>query len=160
METKRINQDEKKEQGEHIMPIEYFIRYQGKCYDVGTKLKFYPQAQWVGSVVGTIEQFMGSNVLIRGSDGHLYKFSTTTSNFDNMIVEIIEPVYYEEPQIEYKQGLSGGVCPPEGDVFVGWAWYIAIMLVGAIFKDRFAIWVFATAVFFLWKNGFFNGGKK
>jgi hypothetical protein len=34
------------------------------------------------------------------------------------------------------------------------------MVVGTIFKDRLMIWVFASAVFFLWKNGFLNGGNK
>ena len=140
------------------MPVEYFVRYQGERYDVGTQLKFRTSS-WGTILEGKIEWISHNHVGIRLTDGGFWRLSKTRS-LDNTIVEIIEPVYYEEPQIEYKQGLRGGVCPPEGDVFVGWVWYIAIMLVGAIFKDRFAIWVFATAVFFLWKNGFFNGGRK
>ena len=144
------------------MPVEYFIRYKGQCYDVGTKLRFYPHAQWVGSVIGTIEQFVGKFVFIKVEDGHVYSFSTSANNgtFDKIIIEIINPVYYVEPLVERKHGIMGGQLPSEDDMFVGWVWYIVIMLVGVIFNERLSIWVVATLVFFLWKNGFFNGGKK
>jgi len=139
------------------MPVEYFIRFQGKCYDVGTRLKFKRStAKWERVLEGKIE-WIGRHVFyIRLTDGCGCELSKVWP-LDNIIIEIIEPVYYEEPQKVY---VRGGPCPPEGELFVGWVWYIVIMLVGIIFKDRFAIWVFATVVFFLWKNGFLNGGKK
>lgn len=36
------------------MPEEYFVRYQGKCYDVGTRLKFRPGIG-IDPLEGTIE---------------------------------------------------------------------------------------------------------
>lgn len=140
------------------MPVEYFIRYQGKCYDVGTRLRFYPYGdKWLNPVDGVIEEFTSTWVFIRGDNGRLYQFSTVTNRFDSTVLEILSPVYYEEPPVAYRRG---GVCPSEDAIFVGWVWYILIMLVGVIFNERLLIWVFATAVFFLWKNGFLNGGKK
>ena len=36
------------------------------------------------------------------------------------------------------------------DVFVGVLIYIVIMCIGAIFKDRWMIWIVATAIFGFW----------
>ena len=142
------------------MPVEYFLRYQGKCYDVGTKLRFrsFPGDRSEG-MVGVIEKFVGSTVFIRGSDGCLYGVSTNPHLKHQLspIVEIINPVYYKAPSVVYG---CERAYPSEESVFIGWVWYIAIMLIGMIFKDRFMIWTFTSAVFFLWKNGFLNGGKK
>ncbi len=144
------------------MPVEYFIRYKGKCYDVGTRLKFYVRCMGYlfkssEPYVGTIEKFEGTICVIRGDDGKVYTIYTTcqTPTRDNeYVVEIIKPVYYVE-----KLTKPTRKCPPAWDVEIGWIWYIIIMIVGTIFKDRILIWVVASAIFFLWKNGFSNGGK-
>jgi len=138
------------------MPVEYFIRFNGQCYDVGTRLRFKNcTASWAIILEGKIEWISHNHFYIRLIDGSGWQLSKVRP-LDNIIVEIIEPVYYEEPQKVY---VNNRICPPEEDIFVGWLWYIVIMAVGIIFKDRLMIWVFATAYFFLWKNGFF-GGKK
>ena len=129
------------------MPVEYFLRYQGKCYDVGTKLKFtfYGTTQ-----EGTIELISHNHVYIRTTNGTILQLSKTLP-LDNAIIEIIDPVYCEEPQQQHQ--VNSGVIPSINDVFVGWVWYLVIMVVGVIFKDRWAIWIFATIIFFTWKNG-------
>lgn len=137
------------------MPVEYFLRYRGICYNVGTRLKFKP-SYWSDPIEGKVEYISHHTVFIQLTDGSKWKLSKVQS-LDNTITEIIEPVYYEEHPIVYKRS---GAHPSEESVFIGWVWYIAIMLIGVIFKDKFTIWVFATAAFFLWKNGFLNGGKK
>lgn len=139
------------------MPVEYFLRYNGQCYDVGTRLKFQTSAAPYASVLeGKIEWISHNHIYIRLTDGSGRKLSKM-HHLDSLIVEIIDPVYYQEPS---RKPIRGGPRPPEDDVFVGWVWYIVIMLVGVIFKDRLTIWVFSTAVFFLWKNGCLNGGNK
>ena len=73
-------------------------------------------------------------------------------------MKIVDPVC---PKIEAQsKSINKRECPPKWDVEIGWIWYIVIMVVGAIFKDRWLIWIGATAYFFLWKSGFLNGGKK
>lgn len=136
------------------MPVEYFLRYRGLCYDVGTRLRFRPI--YGGDIEeGTIEWISNHYIYIRSTDGSGTQLSKLFG-LDETITEIVTPVYYETP----RQQACGGPLPPEDAIFVGWVWYIVIMLVGIIFKERFAIWVFASVVFFLWKNGFLNGGKK
>ena len=142
------------------MPVEYFIRYKGLLYDVGTRLKFkaYSYGYYWGEKEGVIEKFIGSTVFIKGDDGILYEYSTTKYlvDFDKVIIEIIEPIYYT---LE-KSSVADRDCPPSWDIEIGWIWYVILMVVGAIFKARIIIWVFVSAYFFLWKNGFINGGRK
>ena len=137
------------------MPVEYFLRYNGQCYDIGTKLRFKPLS-WGDTKEGTIEWISHNIIYIRLVDGTGWELSKICG-LEKMITEIIEPVYSIEPP---KVPVRGGPLPPADDMFIGWVWYIVIMLVGVIFKDRLMIWIFATAVFFLWKNGYLNGGKK
>lgn len=128
------------------MPVEYFLRYNGQCYDVGTRLKL----NFYGTIRdGTIEWISHNHVYIRFTDGTGHMFSKVWS-LDKTIVQIIEPVYYIESP---KQQIRGGSTPSINDIFVGWAWYIVIMFVGVIFEDRWLIWLFATIIFFTWKNG-------
>ena len=141
------------------MPVEYFIRYKGQCYDVGTKLRFkaYAYGYYCGIKEGIIEKFIGTTAYIKGDDNVLYEYSTTKwlVDFDKVIIEIIEPIYYKPEKL----APTKNNCPDPWDIEIGWIWYIIIMVVGAIFKDRLLIWIIATAVFFLWKSGKI-GGKK
>lgn len=132
------------------MPVEYFVRYQGKCYDVGTRLK-YKTGEGLFEIIyeGTIEWISHNHIYIRLVDGTGMMLSKI-HGLDKTIIEIIHPVYYEEP---LKKPVRGGTIPSYNDMFIGWVWYIVIMLVGVIFNDRWLIWIFATIIFFTWKNG-------
>lgn len=142
------------------MPVEYFIRYKEKYYDVGTRLRL----KYFGEIVeGVIEEFIGTTVYIRFVEselfpnGYSYSYSTIgTVNFDKLIVEIVEPVYYIEKQSQK----DNRTYPPSWDVEIILIWYIIIMVVGTMFEARIIIWIFASAYFFLWKNGFLNGGRR
>lgn len=143
------------------MEVEHFMRYQGKCYDVGTKLKFkIVDGPWVPTAEGVITGFGSNVVYFKSADGSIWRFSNSPDAgiIERIVIEIFEPVYYV-PQIT-QQSPNNRTKPFEGDIQIGWIWYIIIMVVGAIFKDRLLIWIAATASFFLWKNGYFNGGKK
>ena len=136
------------------MPVENFIRFQGMCYDVGTRLKFRTRVWGLLSsepYTGTIEKFDKTTCFIRGDDGNLYTISTMRQSptCDNeYIVQIITSVYYV-----LKASKPTRRCPSSWNVEAGWIWYIIIMAVGTIFKARLILWIFATAFFFLWKNG-------
>lgn len=136
------------------MPIENFLRFEGKCYDVGTKLKFYAKIRQfnVGIKIGVIKKFDNGTVYIEGDDGFLYYYSTIF----NYIIEIIEPVYYIPKEDTTSDNRTR---PAPWDVEIGWIWYIIIMVVGTIFNDRLLIWIVATAIFFLWKSGRLGGQK-
>lgn len=150
---------------------ETVLLFQGKYYDVGTKVKFIRKYQWNSVTEGTIIWIEPNSITIKTYNN--INYNIFVSDVDRMIKEIIEPIYYTgsvqppiQPSASGTDVLYKGVeanknrnYPSEGDVEVGWIWYIIIMLVGAIFKDRWIIWVVATFYFFSWKNGFL-GGKK
>jgi hypothetical protein len=139
------------------MPVEYFIRFKEKCYDVGTKLKFRnPYGKSI--MEGEIILISHNHFCVKLIDGTEWQLSKTRP-LDNIIIEIINPVYYKEPPVVYGRSIAGGALPYEDAIFIGWVWYIIIMIVGIIFKECVMIWVFASLIFFAWKNGFFNGGK-
>ena len=150
---------------------ETVLLFQGKYYDVGTKVKFIRKYQWNSVTEGTIIWIEPNSITIKTYND--INYNIFVSDVDRMIKEIIEPIYYTgsvqppiQPSASGTDVLYKGVeanknrnYPSEGDIEVGWIWYIIIMLVGAIFKDRWIIWVVATFYFFSWKNGFL-GGKK
>lgn len=37
-------------------------------------------------------------------------------------------------------------------LFVGWIWYVFLMVVSTIFKDRIGLWILFTIVFFCWRK--------
>ena len=142
------------------MPVEYFVRFQGKCYDVGTKLKFYDYVFGIRNpypTTGTIEKFISTTCFIKGDDGRIYTFSTAVQESGNRYVaEIIEPVYYNPPKQSFTKSKN---YPAPWDVEIGWIWYIVIMVFGTIFNERFLLWTVATVFFFLWKSGRLGGNK-
>ena len=127
-----------------------YLKYKGIYYDVGTKVKV--KTRWAGIKEAT---FVGWSQRGFAGDGvweAYYYF-----NADKDVVEIIEPVYPNDV-VWVKD--DDRELPSYGAIDLGWAWYIIITIGGLFFHDRWLIWIGATAVFFLWKNGFLNGGKK
>lgn len=129
-----------------------YLEYKGVYYDKGTvvKLKTHQGKIATATFVGWYPQpgFRGDGVW-----GYYYSGQT-----EQYVLEIIKPVY--PPDVVYVRESDTRELPPEGAIDLGWAWYIVIMLGGVFFRDRLLIWVGASAVFFLWKKGFLNGGKK
>jgi hypothetical protein len=140
-----------------------YMKYKGEYYDVGTicKIKgpYGPRlARFTGWKFGNDRN---NFELVNKGDYGLYN-SYNRAGVNDYCLEIVVPV---KPNLQKTEascngfGLPGRDKPPSWDVEVAWIWYIVIMAVGTIFKDRFLIWGFASAVFFLWKNGFLNNKK-
>ena len=132
-------------------PTEYYLYYNGKYYDVGTKVLCKTEYDLVreGIITGT------HNWISINFKGVYQTFDKRY--IDKYIVEIIDPV--EVYPTERVVITNNRVCPIGDDEFYGTIWYIFIMIVGTIFQARVGIWLFATIVFLLWKNGYLNGGK-
>lgn len=116
------------------MGLGWYLYYKGKYYDAGTKVKI--KNKW-----GEIETatFLGGGRY----EPYVHYFSLNAP--ESYIVEIIKPVYYQEPEQQKPKPFS----LPAGDgPFYALLWYIAVMVVGTIFKDRLLIWVVATWIFF------------
>jgi hypothetical protein len=136
------------------MPVEYFLRYKGQLYDVGTKIRFAARCGLVYE--GTITKFVGTWILVELVQGWTYDISQYR-DMDKVILEIIEPVYYTGP---VPQPHNPNINPPQyNDLFIGTVWYIVIMIAGLFFNDRWLIWIFASIYFFLWQIGIIGGNK-
>lgn len=114
------------------MGLGWYLRYKGQYYDAGTKVKIKNQ---FGEIETTT--FMGGGTY----EPCVWYSSLTPPEY--YIVEIIEPVYYQPPKPHVQKGLPAGDGP-----FYALLWYIAIMVVGIIFKDRWLVWIIATLCFF------------
>ena len=123
-----------------------YLYFQGKYYDVGTKVLI--KTRWNGVQEATFYgwtgfPFRGENVWGQ----NYYSFDV-----EKYIVDIIDPIEVNLQPIS----VDNKDCPPDWDVEIGWIWYILIMVVGTIFNARLLIWIVATVVFFSWKKGFFR----
>lgn len=141
-----------------------YMKYQGQYYDVGTKVKIKGP---MGVVGATFEgwKYRGEGCFTADSGSYFDLYNNYNFSAVNKFIEkIVEPVYPDlQPTETYTNGGFGMPSrnkPPSWEVEIGWIWYIAIMLVLIIFKDRWLGWTAATVIFFGWKNGFLNGGKK
>lgn len=132
------------------MPVEYFLEYQGKRYDIGTRLKF----NYCGRIIEGVIENIFIKVYIRDDEGYLHEYNRRYANWDKIIIEIIEPVYYYGPIYEDKKDKRN--CPPSWEVEMGWIYYILVMVVGTLFNARWTIYIFVTIIFFAWKNGFLS----
>ena len=140
-----------------------YMKFKGEYYDVGTIAKIKGR---YGPVVARFCGWKYNNIgcfeLIDGKAFGLYDTYNRAGVMDYCL-EIVVPVKPNLHQTENPTGkgsLPDRENPPSWDVEVAWIWYIVIMIVAVIFKERLLIWGFTTAVFFLWKNGFMNGGNK
>lgn len=141
--------------------IDYF-EFKGRKYGIGTLVKVprstdlrYVSKEWLIVEAEFIGKATFSFTSMRGwvclyeSAGHL------SGKYEEYI-EIIKPVYYEEQALTEAQNIflrtGSGSWDSHNEVCVGFIWYIIVMLVAVIFKDRLTIWAFATIVYFIWKS--------
>ena len=132
------------------------FNYNGQYYDIGTKVKLNPKYK-----EDTTFTYLGYNTY-----RHAYEFKGLTrsvyyqsdTRIEVLIEEIVEPIYYQEPpEDESKKAniffqTGSGSAANDDDVFHGFLLYLAVMLGGIIFNDRWLIWIAATLIYFGWKN--------
>ena len=129
-----------------------YFEYNGVKYAIGTK--FRVKTAYNGVQIMTLAP--GWQPGLQLENEHCYPIPIRTYTL-HRIIDVVEPVYYESPGVSPPSNRNP---PPDWDVEIGWVWYIIIMCVGSIFKDRWLLWICATIYFFLWKSGIFNGKNK
>lgn len=134
--------------------FEYSFEYKGEIYYSGTKVKI--KAMWGEPCIMVFRDRytndFGEEILNFVGN---YNYSVHQKSVEKYVLEIVELPTIEEIEKNRNQRIK----PPDWDVEVGWVWYIIIMVVGTLFKQRLLVYIFATAIFFLWKNGFLNNNK-
>lgn len=141
-----------------------YMKFREEYYDIGTICKIK------GREGPVLVKFLGWDHNYKGKfedlDNTIFGLFSdyTCAGVNDYCLEIIVPIKpnLQQPKEEIGSGfgLPARDKPPSWDVDIAWIWYVAIMAIGLIFKDRWLIWSFTSAVFFLWKNGFLNGGNK
>lgn len=128
--------------------LNWYLYYKGIYYDVGTKVKM--KTKYQGEIITT---FLG-NGQYEGLGRYSFYSGMPPEYY---IIEIIEPIYYKESEVEPTKKSNvftrtgSGSWNSHDEIFGGLIWYVAIMIIGTIFIDRWLIWIVATAVFFGWK---------
>ena len=140
-----------------------YMKFRGVYYDVGTICKIKgPRGPVTVRFTGWKQGRFNDNFEL--IDASLSKSWVMYNSYDRVGVndyclEIIKPVYPPQEAV-VKTPVGGREKPPSWDVEVAWIWYIVIMAVTVIFKDRIGLWILESIVFFGWKEGIFKGGKK
>lgn len=134
-----------------------YLLYKGIYYDIGTKVKINSICGVQDAVFTGWQPYTGQSFQMECACGEHYGSSFGANQY---IVEILEPVYADLSEYIETDYAVQRQSPPKWDIEMGWIWYITIMLVGIIFKERLLIWLLTSAIFFGWKFGFLNGGKK
>ena len=139
---------------------EYF-EFQGVKYGIGTILKI-PRSldiRWSTpeESMREVEFVGGGRFIFTHRCGETYRFDTSGhfSGKYEPYIEIVTPVYYQEPEPPKPQNIffrtGSGSWDAYNEVCIGFTWYIAVMLLATIFNARVGIWVLATIVYFSWK---------
>lgn len=135
-----------------------YFEFQGVKYGIGTVVKIPStlDLRWLPRDQIMVETvFMGGccfSFTNRPGSMTFYNFSGKYESY----IEIIQPVYYEEPDPPKQPNIffrtKSGTWDAHNDVCVGFIWYVLVMLLAIIFKDCVGIWIVATIVYFSWKS--------
>jgi hypothetical protein len=121
--------------------------YRGIWYYIGTKVTLKTRE---GNIVTAT--FLGNG---RYEGEIMYYGYHGTCDAEKFIVGIVEPVYPPHKQEGEKSNTffrtGSGSWNSDDDVFHGFLLYLAVMLGGIIFNDRWLIWIVATIIYFGWK---------
>ena len=144
------------------MYAKQYFEFKGVKYGVGTIVKVprMLDLRWIpkDQIMVDAEFVGGARFVFKNMNGviKLYESSGHLSGKYEQYIEIIKPVYYQEPVPQKPQNIflstKSGSWDAHNDVCIGLVWYILIMLVATIFKARLLIWIVSTIIFFIWKS--------
>ena len=142
--------------------MENYFEFKGVKYGIGTivnvpfKLdtrwlprdRLIKEARFVGRSIFVFTQSRGSIVLYE-SRGHL-------SGKYEQYIEIISPIYYQEPDPPKKQNIflrtKSGTWEAYNQVCVGLTWYVIILILACFTNCTLSIWLLSTIIYFSWKS--------
>ena len=125
-----------------------YFEFNGRYFGVGTKVLLKDPFYGTGRA-----EFVGLNCILRPiyvgvEPGFDYEISDVCANHRPRVLEIVEPVEVF-PKINSTPYCTQGY-PSQGEVQMGWVWYIVIMLLLTIFEDRILGWCCTTFFFWMW----------
>ena len=142
--------------------MKYYFEFQGVKYGIGTIVKIPStlELRWrTKDEIVEIARFGGNSCfefVHKHGSINLYESSGHLSGKYEDYIEIINPVYYQEPEPPKQKNMffrtKSDTWDAHNEVCVGFIWYIAVMLLATIFNARVEIWTIATIVYFSWKS--------
>ena len=139
--------------------MKQYFEFKGVKYGVGTivKVPMTLETRWLSR-----EEIMKEAMFVGGArfafqtmKGSINLYGDSLSGKYENYIEIIKPVYYQEPEPPKPRNIffrtKSGTWDAHNEVCTGFLWYIAVMLVAVIFEDRVGIWALATIIYFSWK---------
>ena len=143
------------------MGVRQYFEFKGVKYGIGTivKVPYTTDLRWIPK-----EKLMVETEFVGGGQFKLIPHDRMISLYEGMghfsgkyedYIEIIQPVYYQEPEPPKPQNIffrtGSGSWEAHNDVVYGFIVYVAVMLLATIFKARVGIWALATIIYFSWK---------
>ena len=92
-------------------------------------------------------------------------YNYKSEQFYNMIVCVTDKVDAEYVNWLMQRQNLNNKSPTFSDelaidgMFIAWMWYVFIMVTAIIFKDRIAIWIFSSIIFFNYRKNKIKGGN-
>lgn len=136
------------------MKQNYFV-HNGNRYDSGTIVILSRFDIYSRRVCDTKAKFLyydtETNEYFIEIYGKEYKYDATY--FDNSFVRIYNPSVrcVNSSKQQEKTHTFADELNIDG-LLIAWIWYVFIMAVGVIFYDRIGIWIFASIIFFNYRN--------
>ena len=138
-----------------------YFEFKGVKYGIGTivNVPFTLDVRWLPRDQLIREaQFVGQSIFVftqrRGSIA-LYENSGHLSGKYEQYIEIVKPIYYQEPSPPKKQNIflrtKSGSWEAHNEVCLGLIWYIIIMILACFTNATVSIWALATIIYFSWK---------
>jgi len=128
-----------------------WFEYEGKRYYTGTVIKIIyfrgmykstTEVAFTGVDIRTGHHFV--KYIYQGYRGH----GMTEKGFYSSIIEVTDKV---DSHVRYPVRKRWSEFEIPG-MLSGWTWYIALMLLFTIFKDRWVLYFFTTLYFFAWRR--------
>lgn len=143
------------------MGVKGYFEFKGVKYGIGTivKVPYTKDLRWIPKEKIIVEtKFIGGGQFQVIPHGYLVTLYESAGHFSGKYeeyIEIITPVYYQEPappkppNIFFRTG--SGTWDAYNDVCIGFIWYIVAIFITFLFKNRIELWVLETIIYFSWK---------
>lgn len=139
-----------------------YFEFKGVKYGIGTMVKVPTtrDLRWLPKEKLVKEaQFVGESTFVFVPTTRFIILYEALGHFSGEYedyIEIIDPIYYQEPEPQAPPNIffrtGSGTWDAHNDVCIGFIWYVAAMLVTILFKERIGLWILETVVYFYWKS--------
>ena len=149
MAAARIEKDAQERGGVMPQMDEHTLKFHGHFYGSGTKVLIED--------FGEVKTAVFWNTLLHPEKSRFECIGQYNGQYVSdscKVIKILEPIDASLENTHLRQSNNQNACtngyPSQGDVQMGWVWYIIVMLFAFICEDKIVIWGTTTVIFWLW----------